>query len=75
MAGVSSLFDGGLPCGLVAVHAPLQWGLGCLLGGTPAAAGATPAINSAGHVSQQRQEETEQEGERGQSPTHRGLIT
>jgi hypothetical protein len=32
---VSSLFDGGLSCGLVAVHAPLQWGLGCLLGRSP----------------------------------------
>jgi hypothetical protein len=40
----------------------LAWAL------TPAAAGATPAINSAGKASQQRQEETEQEGERGQSP-------
>jgi hypothetical protein len=33
----------------------------------------TPAINSAGHASQQRQEETEQEGERGQSSTQWGL--
>jgi hypothetical protein len=40
----------------------LAWAL------TPAAAGATPAINNAGKASQQRQEETEQEGERGQSP-------
>jgi hypothetical protein len=40
----------------------LAWAL------TPAAAGAMPAINSAGKASQQRQEETEQEGERGQSP-------
>jgi hypothetical protein len=34
----------------------------------------TPAINSAGQASQQRQEEKEQEGKRGQSPLHRGLA-
>jgi hypothetical protein len=33
-----------------------------------------PAINSAGKAAAPRQEETEQEGERGQSPRQRGLL-
>jgi hypothetical protein len=57
-----SLRFGGGPCPLAVGLGLLAWAL------TPAAAGATPAINSAGKASQQRQEETEQEGERGQSP-------
>jgi hypothetical protein len=59
--------------GSVAVHAPCSGAWVACMGAHPCFRRATPAINSAGQANQQRQEETEQEGVRGQSPLHRGL--
>jgi hypothetical protein len=59
-----------------AVHTPaFQAGFGVARWAlAPCCAGAMPAINSAGKAAAPRQEETEQEGERGQSPRQRGLF-
>jgi hypothetical protein len=59
-----------------AVHTPaFQAGFGVARWAlAPCCAGAMPAINSAGKAAAPRQEETEQEGERGQSPRQRGLY-